>query len=68
MIGAIDEAKRKTPPDKPTAKVEPGIKPVTKADLKPAVDSKSKARSEPQPKPEPKLKPEVEHAANAHES
>jgi F-type H+-transporting ATPase subunit beta len=49
MIGAIDEAKKKGPPDKPE----------TKADPNPAADSKSKAKSEPQPKP----KPEVEHAA-----
>jgi len=68
MIGAIDEAKKKAPPDKPVAKAEPGATPAAKGDPKPAVDSKPKAKSEPQPKPEPKAKPEVEHAANPHES
>ena len=52
MIGAIDEAKKKTPPDKPTAGAESGAKPAAKAD----------------PKPEPKPKPEVEHAADPHDS
>jgi len=68
MIGAIDEAKKKAPPDKPEAKTEPGAKPAAKADPKPAADSKSKAKPEPQPKPEPKPKPEVEHAADTDES
>jgi len=63
MIGAIDEAKKKAPSDKPAAKAEPGAKPAAKADPKPAADSKPKTGSEPQPKPEPKSKPEVEHAA-----
>jgi F-type H+-transporting ATPase subunit beta len=68
MIGAIDEAKKKAPSDKPTTKVEPGAKPAAKADPKPAADSKPKARSEPQPKPEPKPKSEVEDApADTHE-
>jgi len=49
MIGAIDEAKKEGPSDKPE----------TKADPNPAADSKSKAKSEPHPKP----KPEGEHAA-----
>ena len=62
MIGAIDEAKKKAPPDKPEAKAEPGAKPAAKA------DSKSKAESEPQPKPEPKPQPEAQHAADTHES
>jgi F-type H+-transporting ATPase subunit beta len=68
MIGAIDEVKKKAPPDKPAVKVEPGAKPETKADPKSAVDSKSKARSEQQPESEPKPKLEVEHAADTHES
>jgi F-type H+-transporting ATPase subunit beta len=68
MIGAIDEVKRKAPPDKPAVKTEPEAKPETKANPKSTADSKSKARSEQQPKPEPKSKPEVEHAADTHES
>jgi F-type H+-transporting ATPase subunit beta len=68
MIGAIDEAKKKAPPDKPEAKAEPGAKPAAKADPKPADDSKPKAKSEQQPKPEPKPKPEVVHAADSHAS
>jgi F-type H+-transporting ATPase subunit beta len=69
MIGAIDEAKKKAPPDKPVAKAEPGAEPATKGAPKPAADSKPKAKSEPQPKPEPTPKPEVEHAAtDTHES
>jgi F-type H+-transporting ATPase subunit beta len=71
MIGAIDEAKKKAPPDKveaePESKAEPGIKPATKVAAKPAVDSK--AKSEPQAMVAPKSKPEAEHAAaDAHES
>ena len=67
MIGAIDQAKKKTPPDKPEAKGTPGAKPAAKGDPKPAADSKPKANSEPQPKPKPE--PEVEHAgADTHES
>jgi F-type H+-transporting ATPase subunit beta len=68
MIGAIDEAKKKAPPDKTEAKVEPAAKPTANVDPKPGVDSKSKVGSEPQPQPESKLKPEVEHAADTHES
>jgi F-type H+-transporting ATPase subunit beta len=69
MIGAIDQAKKKAPPDKPETKATPGAKPAAKADPKPAADSKPKAKSEPPPQPRPKLEPEVEHAgADAHES
>ena len=68
MIGTIDEAKEKAPPDKPATKAEPGTKAAAKADPKPAAGSKSEATSEPQPKPEPKPKPQVEHAADTHES
>jgi F-type H+-transporting ATPase subunit beta len=64
MIGSIDEAKRKTPTDKPAPKAEPA----TKTDPKAAAVSKSKDRSEPRPKPELKPKPEVEHATKPHES
>jgi F-type H+-transporting ATPase subunit beta len=64
MIGAIDEAKKKAPPDKPEAKTKPGL--AAKADPKPVADSESKTRSEPKPEPEPK--PEVKHAADTHES
>jgi F-type H+-transporting ATPase subunit beta len=64
MIGAIDEAKKKAPPDKAAAKPKPGAKPEAKVDPKPAVDSKAKTKVEPQPKP----KQEVEHAAGTHES
>jgi F-type H+-transporting ATPase subunit beta len=64
MIGAIDEAKKKGPPDKAEAKAKPGAKPEAKVDPKPAVDSKAKTKVEPQPKP----KQEVEHAAGTHES
>jgi len=68
MIGAIDEAKRKAPPDKPAARAEPGAKPAAKADQRPAADSESKARSKPQATPEPKPEPEVEHAVDTDES
>jgi F-type H+-transporting ATPase subunit beta len=69
MIGAIDQAKKNAPPDKPETKATPGAKPAAKADPKPAADSKPKAKSEPQPQPKPKLEPEVEHAgADTHES
>ncbi len=66
MIGAIDEAKKKSPPDKPEANTEPGTKPAAKTDQEPATESK--AKTEPQPKPKPESEPEVEHAANTHES
>jgi F-type H+-transporting ATPase subunit beta len=69
MIGAIDEAKKKAPPETPAAKAEPGATPAAKGDPKPAADSKPKAKSEPQPKPEPKPQPEGEHAAaDPHEA
>jgi F-type H+-transporting ATPase subunit beta len=76
MIGAIDEAKKKAPPDKPATKAEPGGKPAAKAkpkataDSQPAADSEAKPDVQPQPKkPEPKSKPEVEDAAaDTHES
>ncbi len=69
MIGAIDEAKKKAPPDKPEAKAEPGATPAAQAEPKPAAASESTAQPEPQSKPAPKSKPEVEHAgADTHES
>ena len=68
MIGAIDEAKKKAPPDKPVAKVEPGAKPAAMADPKTAADAKPKAKLEPQQKSESKPKPEVEHADGTHAS
>jgi F-type H+-transporting ATPase subunit beta len=69
MIGAIDQAKKKAPPDKPEAKTTPGAQSAAKGDSKPTADSKPKAKSEPQPQPKPKPEPEVEHAgADTHES
>ena len=68
MIGTINEAKKKAPPDKSAAKAEPGAKPVTKANRKIAADSRLRPEAEPQPTPEPKVKQEVEHAADSHES
>ena len=68
MIGAIDGAKKKLPPDKPATKAEPGVKLAAKEDPKPAADSQSKDESEPQPESNAKPEPEVEHAANAHKS
>jgi F-type H+-transporting ATPase subunit beta len=68
MIGAIGEAKKKTPPGKPEAKPEPVIQPAAKAGPKPAANSKPKARTEPEPKSEPKPEPEIKHASDAHES
>jgi F-type H+-transporting ATPase subunit beta len=62
MIGAIDEAKTKALPDKPSAKADPVAKPVEGAAPKVAADSKSSATSEPKTKSEPKPKPEVENA------
>jgi len=58
MIGAIDEAKKKAPPDKPAAKAESGAI----ADPKPAAGSTSEPQSETKPAPE------VEHANNTHAS
>jgi len=53
MIGAIGEAKKNAPPDKPPAKTDPGAKPAAKVDSKPA----------------PGAKQEVDHApAVAHAS
>jgi len=68
MIGAIDEAKEKAPPDKRVDKADTGAKPAEKDDQKTTAASKFKSKSEPQPKPEPKPKPEVEHAVDTHES
>ena len=66
MIGAIDEAKKKTEPDKPEAKTKPGAEPESKNDSKTDADSKSgqKLRLESKDKP----KPEIKHAADTHES
>lgn len=50
MIGAIDEARKKTPSDKPTAK----------ANTKPGAHSTS------EPQSETKAEPEVEHVINTH--
>jgi len=54
MIGAINEAKKKTPPGKSAAKTASGIKPLTTADEKRSagVDAKSKPQAEPEPHPE----------------
>jgi F-type H+-transporting ATPase subunit beta len=70
MIGAIDEAKKKAPPDKPEARDETGAKAVAKADPKPHADSKSKGKTEPHSRPDqkPAPKPEVEHATDTHDS
>jgi F-type H+/Na+-transporting ATPase subunit beta len=73
MIGAIDEAKKKAPPDKPEINAEGGTRATAKADPKPDADADSKNKAAPQPKPEPEPKPEsrpeAEHAAaGTHES
>ncbi len=62
MIGAIGEAKKASPPDKPAAKAEPGDNRPGNGKPKPAADSTPVARSEPKPKPQP------EPAATTHES
>ena len=58
MIGAIDEAQKKAPADKPAAKAESGVK----ASTKPAIGSKA------EPQSETKTAPEAEHADNTHAS
>jgi hypothetical protein len=68
MIGAIDEAKKKAPPEKPVAKTESGGKPAVKGDQKPVGDSKSTAKTASPPKQELKSQQEGEHADDAHES
>jgi F-type H+-transporting ATPase subunit beta len=76
MIGAIDEAMKNVPKNKPDAKAEPGFKHAAKADPKTAADAKPNDKPEPQqesePKPkvnaDPKPKPEVAHAADSHAS
>ena len=69
MIGAIGEAKKKTPPDTQAGKTEAGATPAAKADPGPATDSKPNAKLDSQLKTEPKPKPEVEHATtDTHES
>jgi len=69
MIGAIDEAKKKTPPGKSGAKTAPGVKPPTKAEAKPSANGNPKAKSKPPAKSELKPQLEVAHAAaDAHAS
>ena len=68
MIGAIDEARKKAPPDQSAGKAEPGAKPAAKAAPKPAAATEPNAQSEPHPKSEPKPQMEVEHAADTHDS
>ena len=65
MIGPVDEAKKKAPPDKPAARAEPGSKPVAAENPEAAADSKP--QSEPQPKPGHKPELETGHAAETHE-
>jgi F-type H+-transporting ATPase subunit beta len=62
MIGAIDEAKKKVPAEKPRA--EAGATSAAKTDLDPAADP----RSEHHPKSEPIPKPDTDHATEPHES
>ncbi len=62
MIGSIDEAKKKAPPEKPKTKEGSGDKPVEKNQPKPAADSKEKTD------PKSKTKLEIEHAIEAHAS
>jgi hypothetical protein len=66
MIGAIDEAKKTAPPDKPKAKADP--KPTAHPEY--SVPAKPKAKAEPpKSEPEPNPEPEVEHApADTHAS
>jgi F-type H+/Na+-transporting ATPase subunit beta len=66
MIGAIDEAKKKTEPDKPEAKTKPGVEPESKNDSKTDADSKSEHKLQSESKDKPK--PEIKHAADTHES
>jgi F-type H+/Na+-transporting ATPase subunit beta len=68
MIGAIDEAKKKVPQNKPDAKAEPGFKHAAKADPKTAADAKPKPETHAEPKPDQKPKPEVGHGADSHAS
>jgi hypothetical protein len=54
MIGTIDEVKGKAKPGTPLTKAEP--------------EFKTEANGDPEPKPGSKPQPEVEHAADLHES
>ncbi len=58
MIGAIGEAQKKAPLDKSE----------TKTGQKPAAESEVEVKTDLQPMSEPESKPEVEHAADTHES
>ena len=66
MIGTIDEAKKKLPPDKQATSAEPEEIPAAKAGQKP--DAASMSKSETQLKPELKFEPKGEHAVDTHES
>jgi F-type H+-transporting ATPase subunit beta len=66
MIGTIDEAKKKLPPDKQATRAGPEEIPAAKVSQEPNAASMSK--SETRLKPEPKLEPEGEHAVDTHKS
>jgi len=66
MIGAIDEAKKKSPSDKSDAKTESGIKPAAK--IEPKTDTDSKSKKQPKPGAKENHKQEAVHAEDAHES
>jgi F-type H+-transporting ATPase subunit beta len=59
MIGAIDEAKKKAPPNKPAAKAEPGAKTAARTKPKHSPDWTSASQLQSGAKPQP----EVGHAA-----
>lgn len=64
MIGAIDEAKKKAPPEKPKTNAEQGETHVAKDQPKPSADSKLNNKT----RPKSKTKPESDHAGETHES
>jgi F-type H+-transporting ATPase subunit beta len=55
MIGAIDEAKKKAPPNKPAATAEPGTKTAAPANPKPSPDGKSASQLHSGAKPQPEV-------------
>ena len=68
MIGAISEAKKNAPADKPAGGTGPGDKPPTTTEPKPIVNTKDESKTNPKPHSRSETQTEARHAVPAHES
>ena len=68
MIGAISEAKKNAPADKPAGGTGPGDKPPATTEPKPTVNTKDESKTNPKPHSGSETQTEARHAVPAHES